>query len=409
MTPADTFRGWPAVRLDNDIISAVVVPDIGGRILQFWLSDHPYLFVNRNLAGRLFTPAENWGDGSMSSWKNYGGNKTWPAPQGWDGPDQWAGPPDPILDSGRFELLEADRLRAVVQSPTDHRSGLQITRELQLEPNAARARLRRTMRNVSQRTVRWSLWDVTQVDCATDADAVRPNCTMIIPLDAASRLRRGYSVLYGAEDNPQWSTARPGFLEVRYAGALGKVGVDSRAGWVAFADGGWVFTHRFEVTPGAEYPDGGATVEVWTQGPGIAAGVDFSQPQLRGLFMEMEVLGPLVELEPGDASSMDIVFAACCCPGPIVDVTADVCCGGQLELRPQGRAWRVRGAWGVFESGRMQLRAVGASAVLLEQPVTPLEPLKLDASVQLPEGARGVELVFLRDTASPVVVASAVT
>ena len=59
MRPADTFRGWPAVRLDNDIISAVVVPDIGGRILQFWLSDHPYLFVNRNLAGRLFTPAEN--------------------------------------------------------------------------------------------------------------------------------------------------------------------------------------------------------------------------------------------------------------------------------------------------------------------------------------------------------------
>ena len=324
MSPTETYLGWRAVRLDNGMIRAAVVPDIGGRVLQFWLGDHAYLFVNQSLAGRLFTAEENWGDGTMSSWKNYGGNKTWPAPQGWDGPDQRAGPPDPILDSGRFEVRFAERRRVVVQSPPDHRTGLQITRDLELEPGAARATLRRTMRNVSARPVRWSLWDVTQLDCSTDPRGVRPGCRMTIPLNPVSNMPGGYGVLYGPADNLQWRTDRSGLLDVvAYAGELGKVGLDSQAGWVAFTDssGDWVFAHQFSVTPGAEYPDAGATVEVWTQGPGVAAGVDFSQDHLRGLFMEMEVLGPLIDLAPDAVSSMDLVWAACRCPGPISDIT----------------------------------------------------------------------------------------
>ncbi len=96
VTPVTEFLGWSAHLLDNGLVRAVVVPDIGGRVLQFWLGDHPYLFMNPHLAGRLFTPAENWGDGTIASWKNYGGNKTWPAPQGWSGHGEWAGPPDPV-------------------------------------------------------------------------------------------------------------------------------------------------------------------------------------------------------------------------------------------------------------------------------------------------------------------------
>jgi Domain of unknown function (DUF4380) len=409
VSPTETYLGWQAVRLDNGLIRAAVVPDIGGRVLQFWLGEHAYLFVNQSLAGRLFTAAENWGDGSMSSWKNYGGNKTWPAPQGWDGPDQWAGPPDPILDSGRFEVRVADQRRVVVQSPPDHRTGLQITRELELEPGAARATLRRTMRNVSDRPVRWSLWDVTQLECSTDSRRVRPGCQMTIPLNPISKMPGGYAVLYGPVDSPQWRTDRSGLLDVAYAGELGKVGLDSQAGWVAFTDstGDWVFAHQFSVTPGAEYPDAGSTVEVWTQGPGVAAGVDFSQDHLRGLFMEMEVLGPQVDLAPDAASSMDLAWAACRCPGPISDVTRYGCCGQALELRPGADGWHVQGAWGVFEPGRVQLRPLGAADCLLEQSASPMQPIKLDHDVQLPEQSAAVELVLITGTGESVRLASA--
>ena len=255
------FLGWPAHEVDNGLIRAVVVPDVGGRVMQFWLDDHPFLFVNQSLAGRLFSADVNWGDGTMASWKNYGGNKTWPAPQGWSGPDEWAGPPDPVLDSGHFKTLTADSSRVAVQSPPDPRTGLQITRELTLEPGAARAVLRRTMRNVSERPVRWSLWDVTQLDCA-----IQSACRMTIPLNASSRFPSGFDVLYGPRDNPQWRTGDSTVFTVEYSRALGKVALDSYAGWIAFSDGEWALLQQFDAQPGQDYPDGGATVEVWTQG-----------------------------------------------------------------------------------------------------------------------------------------------
>ena len=82
----------------------VAVPDIGGRVMAYDLGDYAYLYVDPDLAGRLFTPEENQGDGSLAAWKNYGGDKTWPSPQGWDTEQQWHGPPDPVLDSGRYRV-----------------------------------------------------------------------------------------------------------------------------------------------------------------------------------------------------------------------------------------------------------------------------------------------------------------
>ena len=70
--------------------------------MAYDLGDYSYLFVDPELAGKLFTAAENQGHGELADWKNYGGAKTWPAPQGWDGHDQWPGPPDAILDTGRY-------------------------------------------------------------------------------------------------------------------------------------------------------------------------------------------------------------------------------------------------------------------------------------------------------------------
>jgi len=390
------FVGWKSVHLDNGLVSAAVVPDVGGRVLQFWLGEHAFLFVNPHLAGQLYTPEENWGDGTMASWKNYGGNKTWPAPQGWSGPDEWAGPPDPVLDSGRFRTLNVEDLRAVVQSPPDPRTGLQITRELILAPHAAHALLRRTMRNVSDRQVRWSLWDVTQLECGDGRGAVRPGCRMSIPVHPSSRFAQGFSVLYGPADNMQWRTDDPSVFGIEYAGMLGKVGLDSQAGWVAFNDDSWTFLHQFEVDPAASYPDGGATVEVWTQGPGTAAGIDFDQAQLHGQFMEMEVLGPLVGLAPGEQASADLVWAACRCPGPIVDATAVGCTTQRLKVVRHGRGAHVWGTFGVFAPGRAQLREIGSARVLLDVPAGPLAPLRLDQTIDSPDGP--LELVAL-DTA----------
>src|SRR5205085_2048239 len=88
---------------------------------------------------------------------------------------------------------------------------------------------------------------------------------------------------------------------------LGKVSLDASAGWAAFSDGDgdWVFAQRFVYHPDQEYPDNGASVEIWSQGPGVAAGVDFSRPDWLMYFLELEILGPLVTLRPGEPPHLD--------------------------------------------------------------------------------------------------------
>src|SRR5215467_12001608 len=77
---SDSYQGWEALRLGNGIIDLIVVPSIGGRILQLRLAGEEYLYVNPRHLGRVYRANENH---SGAGWKNYGGSKVWPAPQGW--------------------------------------------------------------------------------------------------------------------------------------------------------------------------------------------------------------------------------------------------------------------------------------------------------------------------------------
>ncbi len=74
--------------------------------MAYDVGPYHFLFVDPGLTGKLFSAEENQGDGTLAAWKNYGGDKTWPAPQGWETDDQWHGPPDPVLDSGRYTVEE---------------------------------------------------------------------------------------------------------------------------------------------------------------------------------------------------------------------------------------------------------------------------------------------------------------
>ena len=89
------FHGWQAAKLSNGIVDLVAVPDVGGRIMAFDLGNYPFLWFDRNLAGKLFSAEENMGDGSIAAWKNYGGGKTWPAPRA--GTARTSGTVRPIL------------------------------------------------------------------------------------------------------------------------------------------------------------------------------------------------------------------------------------------------------------------------------------------------------------------------
>ena len=93
----ENYLGWTVVRLANGILELLVVPEIGGRVIQLRVGGLDLLYVNPRHAGRVYRPEEN---NFNAGWKNYGGSKVWPAPQGWSSDAEWPGPPDPVLDGG---------------------------------------------------------------------------------------------------------------------------------------------------------------------------------------------------------------------------------------------------------------------------------------------------------------------
>ncbi len=399
------FRGWEACYLENEYIQLVAVPDIGGRVMAYDLGPHPFLFVDPNLAGKLFTPEENMGDGSLAAWKNYGGDKTWPAPQGWESDEQWHGPPDPILDTGRYSLekLAASSSSAMVRmvSPPDMRTGLQIKRQFKLFPGSSRVQVDLTFLCLAEQPVRWSIWDVVQLRAerrqADGSLGHDPTCSVTTPLNPNSRFPRGYNVMFGDEDNPQWGTDESGKLfKAQYLWEIGKVGIDSPAGWIAFSQPteGYAFTERFQYEPGADYPDDGVTVECWTVGSGQVANLDYAATHI--YLMETEVLGPLRTIQPGQSTTFSIEWGVCRCFGTVVDVGEAGCVTEPLMAQPSGDYARLSGQFGVFDYGEMFLAWCAEDGQVITRHslgwVDPLAAFNLDKVVFLPGDARTVEL-----------------
>ena len=404
-----TFRGWSAWRLANEFVQLIAVPEIGGRVMAYDLGDHPFLFVDPDLAGKLFSAEENQGDGSLAAWKNYGGDKTWPAPQGWENDEQWHGPPDPILDTGRYTVDEVvarpDRAAIAMTSPPDPRTGVQITRCFTLAPGSSRVQVDLTFRNVSDRAVRWGIWDVVQLNAGrTLSDGSRthdPTCTVTAPVNPQSRFARGFTVMFGADDNPQWQVV-DGLFRADYQWAIGKVGLDSPAGWIAFhqASQQAAFVEQFAYVPGAAYPDDGATVECWTVGAGKVANLDYADSGI--YLMETEVLGPLTRIEPGATTTFAIEWGACRCAGAVVDVQPGGCAATRLAARVTGNAVRLTGSFGVFDAGQLIVAWLdGAGQELANakvQRADPLTALDVDTVLSPPSTATGVELRVRSDT-----------
>ncbi|MCY3831551.1 MAG: DUF4380 domain-containing protein [Chloroflexi bacterium] len=394
-----SFHGWDGLRLSNGIVDAVCVPEIGGRLMQFSLGPHDYLFTNPELLGKRFTYEEHAGNGELINWKNYGGAKTWPAPQGWDGEGQWPGPPDPVLDSGRYEYetnADESSASALMTSPPDARTGLRIRRLLNLEPASSRMQLDLSFENISERTIRWSIWDVAQMICSRADGQLNDDCWLYIPTDPARE--RPYEIMFG-EDNPQYQLdLESGLLSVQYQGIVGKIGAHSPAGWIAFADrqAGFVLCMQFPYQPEAEYPDNGATVECWTEAPGAPSPIPIRSP---GYILETEALSPLHRLSPGKMASQRITWSAAYCPAPIVDVTDVGCAHQPLRVDIDGGWARLNGVFGCFHAGRAQIECLDEAGKVLNQidlgPVSPLRALRVDAVAQLNASTRRIRVNIL--------------
>ncbi|MEK7742946.1 MAG: hypothetical protein AAB578_01040 [Elusimicrobiota bacterium] len=254
------------IRLENEALEVEAATDFGPRILHLAARGMPYL-LGFAPGARVKTP---WGD-----WRPVGGHRLWLAPE--DRPRSYHPDDSPVR-------VRRTAREAVLTGASEAGTGLQKQMILRLEPR--RLEVRHRLLNRGRRPIDASAWALS---------ICRPGSTGIVPrepwLDWGKEVRpAGPIALWHYTDpaDPRFSFRREATL-VRADAANGsptKLGFGNFQGWAACRSGSSVFLKSFLFEPGARYPDFGSTTEVYTKGG----------------FLELETLGPIRTLRPGEAA-----------------------------------------------------------------------------------------------------------
>ena len=386
----DVAKEWDGEVLKNDLVELTVVPQIGGRVIQYKLGGYGFFWENPDLVNS--TPPAS-GLGPEDVWLNYGGAKLWPAPQGWDNDEQWPGPPDAVLDGQpySYEILTDEKEMQSVRltSREDQRSGIQFSRIITIKKGTTRVTVDATMKNIDSKPRRWGIWDHIQFDASNrHGQGYNENFWGYCLLNEQSRFYKGYSVQYGLVNNP---TFKPDYensmMRVHYQHLVGKAGVDSPGGWVATVDAtdGYVFVHQYTYEPQKPYPED-SSVEFWFNGTGeFAAWGKINtlgeQPQDIPYVMESEIISPFAELQPGEEYTFQYAWCSAKVPagkGVVSCSNVGVICEPVTASVKDGLL-SLTGSGGVFYTGTLRVSVVDAKgeAVVFADGinVSPLEAL----------------------------------
>lgn len=271
----EDFRGWPnTYRLSNGLVEARVVSDIGPRIMDF----HPVGGSNV-----LYVRDTEAGGSGESQWVQRGGWRLWIAPE----QTETTYVPDNVPCTA---TIENDATLHVTGQP-QAAAGIQKTIEVTLPPGEARLHLVARVKNISAHPLTYAAWSLP---------VLRPGGRAFVPLDVGSltafdATRRLFLWSYTSFADPRYrfgdrliqidhsavKPASPGQAGRRDDES--KIGVDSAQGWAAYLLEGTLFLKRFAHDAAGHYPDGGATIEVYSSHE----------------FLELEDLGPLTTITPG--------------------------------------------------------------------------------------------------------------
>jgi hypothetical protein len=263
------YLGSLAVRLRSGPLAAFVATGFGPRIVGLEVDDSGNLFAVLPRAA-LPTP-----DGGRFHFR--GGHRLWVGPES---PARTYRPDDAAVD---VEELDAG-LR--VTGAADRATGLRKAIELRADGDG-RMSVRHTVYNVGPRTALLAPWAITQLPLggrailplATGAGPESPLPDRRLVLwpytdvgDARLRLRN---------ELVEVTTDR---TAVDAPGARLKVGGSTARGALGYVRDGWLFAKRSAVTGERGYPDLGADAQVYCD----------------GRFLELESVGPLAEVAPGE-------------------------------------------------------------------------------------------------------------
>jgi hypothetical protein len=261
------YLGFPdSVRLSNGDIEVIVASSFGPRILHYGFVGGPNTFG-------FFPEVE--AETSMGKWRAVGGHRLWMAPE--SSPRSYAPDDRPV------EVEETGALNVKVTALPDA-AGLEKSIAVGLLPSGSEVEVKHRIVNRNSTTVELAPWVLTIVDggtCVVPLEPYRSHGECLLPTQPL--------VLWPFTDlsDPRFA------LEARtirvstdpLSDEPQKIGIANKREWAGYLRDDTLFVKHYSYLEGAAYPDYGVNTEIF----------------VKGRFMELETLGPVQRLAPGEA------------------------------------------------------------------------------------------------------------
>ncbi len=263
-----SFEGWPnCFRLFNRQIELIVTTDVGPRIISFGFVNGPNL---------LHVSKDDKGQTGGDSWRIYGGHRLWHSPEVM--PRTYSPDNKKVNHSWNGKTL---KLTQDIEPIT----GLIKEMEITLSPGSDQV-------DIVHRILNHNLWEVELAPWAITAFAgggriILPQEPYIDPADFLLPARPVVLWYYTHMSDPRYTWGNK-YIQLVHDAAITseqKIGILNKQGWAAYHGDGALVMIMFDFDPAARYEDYGCNNEAYVNGD----------------FLELETLGPITRLTPGNA------------------------------------------------------------------------------------------------------------
>jgi hypothetical protein len=263
------YQGWAnCYRITNGEIELIVTADVGPRIMRC-------AFVGGQNLFKEFP--EQLGKSGERDFQLRGGHRLWVAPERLA--TTWAPDNAPVKIDTRGDVLEAT-------APVEPSTGLQKQIVVRMEASEARVEVLHRVTNTGPWTIELAPWALTML---------APGGTEVMGLPPRGKhpevlLPTNPLVMWAYTDlsDKRWRFTKK-YLILRQdpkVAAPQKLGLFNPRTWAAYLVGSDLFVKQLTADPARIYPDFGCSFETFTNAE----------------FLEMETLGPIAKLEPGQAA-----------------------------------------------------------------------------------------------------------
>lgn len=254
------------IRLTNGDVELIVPTEYGPRVMRYAPNG------GDDVLGAVSTDAQSY-ETALGVWHIHGGHRLWYAPES----DPGSYHPD---DAPVHAEIAGTRV-TVVQAVESH-SGLEKAIAVELAPRGSHVHVVHRLTNRGERAVRLAPWALTVM--ARGGRAILPHPPYAPHPQALAPTRPLVLWPFTRMRDPRW-TWGDRLIQLRHdphARDAQKLGAYDPQGWMAYAVGRQLFVKRHTPRPGA-HADFGCNVQTFTN----------------ALILELETLGPLVDLLPG--------------------------------------------------------------------------------------------------------------